>query len=1275
MKFKLLLFLLFITSQLMMAQTPYRNLIFSEVRMDQAHHAYVELCNMGDQTINLGEFEFGNISPWSDPYIPGNNQSIRLPNVELPKGKTFVVAIVRDWGDEQALIDPEAGGSNTKKDTWRLADMKLHAPESPGGADPTDSITPGYGVLDIWGGTYCYYIRHHYMEGDSIVTDAVNGVFTGADGRRPGNYGPSDVAGVPDATVNSILVRKFSVKTGNLDWEQARGVDITDSEWLPIPIMNAGGWEMGRKEYWTVGNHGNFRLDAQSLTSSTVNIDWDNKVLNCGWGTRNSDSIMNAFNFAPGVAWQYVMSANKLDSAYTSVRTGDSITLFACGNQLDRIKFGIKLLPPTNKEARVIPKNANNGGGWFTPYVVSENIPGMDTISEVGFDTRVDSLLKYLEKPDAASWNIIFVDGVERPDLKNGDKLKVTSADGTVNKEYFIKVEPYIPNHNGNLSSITWPDIPEFYKGIFGWVGDTIPNFSPTKYNYTVQVPWDAEGIPALVARPENPDTKIEVERATSLFGSDAAKTVKFHTTAEDDTSLFTYSIRLEKEKDLSNVQPYSPDPFFSQFVFRADWRQFFIEICNPGNQALDLSRYVIVRSNSVDPANAITRMSTEADWAYRFQRYVPGYVWVDEASWQVQPSMLQVDYGVNPIVEPGDVFVLAWAFPKYKDVSTRDYPGFDQIDVNFKNGYNPWGIELEEDAGGLAGNGSVCGGWFNDDWILYKILNDSVLDGTKPLISPYDVEVIDIIGRANGSSPGLIDGVDFNQNSGLKRYPQYYKGNPEPGASFGDGTTGSEWLYTNSAYWESRGYGWPLNNSMNSDGIGSHEFINITEFISTVSSASYTVSSGYGMSETIGGGVQIGITISEFMNNIISVEGQTLTFTYNGTVLSTNDVIQNGTTLVVVSPNGENTTRYTITATADGLDDNARLTSSKYTITINGASGTVSGIAPGTSLREVYNNVTAPANAALFGAFKADGSYAAFVELKLDTTYNEVVATDQHYFEVIAQDGETRIEYQLQLTSSASDAYVLSTIYDVNQTTALISLIPDGSNVNALMSNLIPAPGASMKINNKMDQPRVLGTVYEDDKLIVTAQDGTTSKTYTFELFSDYAARYLARLYSEDWVVNQTTLKITGPVPSTSVDEFLSYLWASLGATFKLVDETGNEVSSGNMDDGFKVIVTSENGKVNRTYDVIIDRTNVAEFDHSKLKAYPNPTTGFIQVDGVSEGNTINVYNNYGNLVLTRQAASNREALSLEGQAAGMYLITVNNNKQRVAQFKLMKK
>lgn len=1254
--------------------------------MDQNHHAYVELCNMGDVSVDLSQFEVGSISPWSiapwdtivdhGTFSRGENSFVRLPARMLNPGETFVIANVKDWAREMELVNPEKYGAATKNDTWRLADLEIHLSESPDN-DPTDSVSVWDAALVCWQGTYSYYLCHHYTDKDSLFTDAVNAVFTD-NGRRPDGYGASDVAGEPDATVNNILVRKYSVKKGTLDWEQARGIDFTDSEWLPVPILVSGGWEAGRKEFWTLGNHGNYRLNSDNLKSNTIDINWTNKTMTVDWGARNQDSLMNEFDFAPGISWKYHKTASKLDSAFTSVRTGDSITLYACGNQLDIIKFGLIALPPASSEARVIPKNQKGANGaWFTPYEVSENASGIDSVSNVAFDTRVDTLFKYLEKPDAASWKIVWVDGVARPDLKNGDILRVTAENGSTVKDYTIKVEKYRPSHDATLAAITWPDIPQTYKGIYGWAGDTIPNFSPTKYNYTVEVPFDVEGIPSLVAKATDPETEIEVVRATSLFGSDAAKTVKFNTVAEDDTTLLTYSVRLEKEKDLSNVQAFSAEPFISEIVFRAGWRQFFIEIANPGNQDLDLSRYCLVRSYNTNPAQAIATSSTDADFANRFQRYVPGYVWEDEANWTIQPGILKPDLSVNPIVKGGDVFVIAWAFPNDKDATTYAYAAYDEIDVNFKNGVNPWGIEFVEAE--LSADGHVAGGWFNNDYILYKILNDSVLNGTKPLGDPYDVEVIDVVGRCNSQYWGNVStaGVDFNQNAAIKRLSQYYKGNPEPAGSFLDTVNSkpSEWFFHDEAYWTTEGYVYPNNRGMICGDIGSQEIDPVTEFISTVASGSYTVSKGFSLNETIGGGVQAGITVAEFMQRIITIEGQTLTFTSDGIVLTDADVLKNNTVLTVVSRNKDNTTKYTITVSEEGLDNNALLTSTKYQIDVTGSTGTIKGFEAGTKMMEVFNNVTPPANASLFGAFNADGSYAPFTQMKNDSLYVDVIATDKIFFEVIAQDGETRVEYQLIPNSKITDAYVLSTVYDVDQTGTKISLIPDGISVDAFYSFLTPAPGATIELLNIFGQTREMGTIYEDDKLVVTAADGVTKKTYSLELYSDYAILFEATILSDIYVINPTTFRINGVIAGTSVADFFKNVSVSEGATYVILDKKNVVKTTDVMESNDQIVVTSKNGKVVRTYKISVRAGAESLASNKNISVYPNPTTGIVTIAGIQEGNTIQVYNALGRNMMTVKAGSSKEVVSLNNLINGLYLINVTNNNQLISRFKVIKK
>jgi len=68
-----------------------------------------------------------------------------------------------------------------------------------------------------------------------------------------------------------ILIRKFSVKTGNLDFANARGVGEDDSEWIVVLEPNQNGW---RTPMWTVGNHGDFYLDEKTLVSTVADVDF-----------------------------------------------------------------------------------------------------------------------------------------------------------------------------------------------------------------------------------------------------------------------------------------------------------------------------------------------------------------------------------------------------------------------------------------------------------------------------------------------------------------------------------------------------------------------------------------------------------------------------------------------------------------------------------------------------------------------------------------------------------------------------------------------------------------------------------------------------------------------------------------------------------------------------------------------------------------------------------------------------------------------------------------
>ena len=113
------------------------------------------------------------------------------------------------------------------------------------------------------------------------------------------------------------------------------------------------------------------------------------------------------------------------------------------------------------------------------------------------------------------------------------------------------------------------------------------------------------------------------------------------------------YKVQLEKEKNPADIQPYIAEPFLSEVVFRDNFANNFWEIANPGNTPLDISNYMFYWGGTSDPAAAISGSSGVDEWANRYNKYVPGYKWLNEASWGVNPGILEQDLNVNPYCIP----------------------------------------------------------------------------------------------------------------------------------------------------------------------------------------------------------------------------------------------------------------------------------------------------------------------------------------------------------------------------------------------------------------------------------------------------------------------------------------------------------------------------------------------------------------------------------------------------------------------------------------------
>lgn len=1195
-------------------QDTIRSVIFTEWRGDDMPDAYVEITNMGDEAVDLADFHFHSFGPVTtliETYygytVEGPvDQGTRLSGI-LDTNESIVLRTMYDA--------PNRFGKT--QNLQRFLDVKsfyAYAEEPNATNFPLipelemwgfDSISPpNYpNLLRLWGqyGTALWYC---FDNGDSIMVDQVRlapnldvtpiknwDMYGPGGGIDPEGIRKNDVAGVANATDEKILVRKYHIKQGNLDWDDSRGIDAEDSEWMVIPVYNdafhplLGAIPSGRWVYPTVGTHGDYSI---VLGSSTIDIDNTDSTLSVPWGIYKGDSIMREFTFGDGMAWQYIENPTSFDdSAHTIVQTGDILNIFACGVDLEKISYQITVRDPDKDMALVFPKRSIryeaieqddfNGvmWGWGVgqePYYVTEGHE-VDTVGSVPFATRRDTLYKYLEKAPNAKWEILWdgvENGTERVDLKNGDILRVTSEDGTRVKEYFIDVQEYEPSSNAYLGAITWPEKPEI---LYDWPGDTIPGFNPTRLSYVVNLPYGTSLVPALSASPQDMNATIDIQRATSLTGGAEERTATFIVTADDDTTIFEYTVLFMIDKPIDLTQVYTGEPFISEMVVRQYFQGNFLEIMNPQGKPLNLEEYLIITSGgrypdgTKNPAEAVADIvpqdPTGADWLLRYQKaYVPGYKFAgDSTTWKLAPLKLYPDPAVDPWVEPGDVFVIAMAHHKDPKVS----PHISEADViPSPTNWNPWGEAVN--------NRSLLWLTFTPDLAVYlfKIENDSIFEGTKQLGDIEDLDLVEIWGNPDEVEIFIAGRVlDNSGATQLMRKPHVFEPGKELGAGFGTTEENSDWVMNHSI-----DEGWNMNRV--SENIGVHAMDPPTVHISTVASLVYLVDDGFTGALDIQGDFS-GTTVADFLDNIMKSDtGQVLTVMSAGVVKAAGDDIAGDDSLMVVSSNGVNTSYYNLVD--QPLDDDALIKvkaayAGSYSITVDGSTGTITGtgIEWGKPIKDILSALIMPP-LSTFNIIDQNDQPVALKVINFDTNLVDVRLSDSIFFEVVAQNGTNIITYQLEPEAMSSDAFVISSVFLVDQDNVNISLIPVGIGVGTFLDNISAVTGATLTILDKYGFARSSGILSIDDKLEVVSEDGSNVVVYYLNFFDEEmpdnneAPTLSLDITSANVLITDTlTLKATADDDDMPLPTLLTITWEVIsgeGVTIVSPDSSETDVT-----------------------------------------------------------------------------------------------------------------
>ncbi len=1104
-------------------------LIFTEVRPNNEagltegeYTGYVEITNVGDTAINLSTvnnyfvlvsgFYNSRINSVSDSLIDIRNtlntkSNILLEGIIQP-GESFVVSSVWDQKDGRGRDIPR---HNTA--LARIGKQFVHYAE--------DGNTNGWINKPEWqcfgkdsvsapwfGGEYprlragggAWYLIKWVFTTDSATVDSTFidnfNFFLNTDNNPNGIKGTEiyPIAGVIDAMNTSVMVRKANVNKGNMNWHQSRGVDATTSEWLVIPKNTSTDLA-----FTTAGVNGVFDLDYSVKDPSTIIID-DNR-LSIPWEMVRGDSLSRYFNLGEGMGWSYEMVGVFEDSASYIARPGDKFGLYAVGNRVSQKIFTLKVREAEPDVALVFPKRRLLLGEeivldpetgetidtiatryWSTGFVYAlSKGPEIDSIVNVPFATRTDSLLQYLDKPEKANWEFVFVDGKNRVDLQFGDKLKVTSENGSTVKEYFVAVSDFVASNNALLSTVTWPDID---KNLYPrWnVGDTLPEFTPLKTEYIVELRFDASHFPAFQFIPQNIRSKIVVNNAVNLDGNDAQRTTSVTVTSESDTVSTTYNFHFVKQGVA--VQPNNAEPFFSEFDKKGHTQGYAIEIYNPGTVDLDLSKYCVVRGAE----GQTWQEAVETVWTGAFSsgsngiqiyrtHYFPSKRWVadgSEEAWNTVPTeekpyagkgFLRDDNQTDPWVIGQDVFVMGTT---QRHTSFQDKIALE-ADFLFKGIDNIYAW----DSTYIYVQGNPC--WTYNYLYLLRVDNDSILEGIKDV---RDASAYTLIDRFEAIGDSLA-GVPLTGTQAYIRKPSVSKGTLERIGGANETEESSEWIVVPN----------------NFDNLGIHTMDPITNFKSTVTSVVLKVTPGYsGPNLSITGNIADYTPASIDMVLDKADESQTFAFMRGDTELNADQNLADADVLEVTSGNGKSKTTYMLVNSL--LDDNTSLTAMAGSgLTVTGDK--ISGVTMGMTLGDVVANLEAGSKS-IVNVIDANGALQPLKIHGVDSLIYDVLVSDQVFIQVVAENSDM-MTYGFDLGIASNEAVLFSNILQIDQDKKFIMEFPVNLTAPALMELVFANEGAAVSIMDKGGFEREIGFVSIDDRIVVTAADGVTTVTYRF--------------------------------------------------------------------------------------------------------------------------------------------------------------------------------
>lgn len=447
----------------------------------------------------------------------------------------------------------------------------------------------------------------------------------------------------------------------------------------------------------------------------------------------------------------------------------------------------------------------------------------------------------------------------------------------------------------------------------------------------------------------------------------------------------------------------------------------------------------------------------------------------------------------------------------------------------------------------------------------------------------------------------------------------------------------------------------------------------------------SYSASVAYGITS-----INVTPTVNQ-ANATVKVNGTTTT-SGNAQAVSLS-VGTNSIPVVVTAQDGSTTKTYTINVTRAAASTDATLSNlaiNQGTLTPTFASGTTSYTA-NVAYTVTSVNVTPTVNQAnatvkVNGTTTTSGSAQA-VSLSVGSNSIPVVVT--------AQDGSTTKTYTLTVTRAAASTDATLSNLAISQGTLSPTFASGTTSYTASVANTVTSLTVTPTTSSANSTVTVNGTTVTSGSAsgsialavgsntistVVTAQDGSTTKTYTLTVTRAAASSTDATL--SNLAINQGTLSPTFASGTTSYSASVAYTVTSINVTPTVnqanatVTVNGTTTTSGSAQsiplavgsNSISVVVTAQDGSTTKTYTLTVTRAAASTDANLSGLAISQGTLSPTFASGTTSY-TASVANSVTSLTVTPTNSNSNATVTVNGttvtsgSASGSIALAVGNN------------